>query len=176
MSIWFRFPADVRTVSAFTLIGWKRLVPFHFIASEETAWTIQNELRTLLYYCWQRNYDNHSNNCWPRNACPFDLRICCAEPARPLFRQDVAYSHGLVSVSVCVCLCVSVKSFAYIGQTLAKITNVKIYVCRFWHLPSYGVIAKIAFRDLDLLVVGQTFIFSVSETIRTSKKICDRHL
>ena len=44
-------------------------------------------------------------------------------------------------------------------------------IFRFWHLPSNGVVAKIAIRDLDLLFGGQIFtIFYIFETVRSSAK------
>ena len=42
-------------------------------------------------------------------------------------------------------------------HTLTKLQNVKNGLCRVWHLPSNGIIAKIAFRALDLLFEGQRF-------------------
>ena len=58
--------------------------------------------------------------------------------------------HFCVSVCVCVSLSVTIVN---IGHTLAKIKNLSNYICtcKFLHLPSNGVIAKIVLRDLDLL-------------------------
>ena len=53
-----------------------------------------------------------------------------------------------LSVCACVCLCVTIVRA---GHTLTKIKTVKNDVCRFWHLPLNGVIAKTVLRDLDLL-------------------------
>ena len=66
-----------------------------------------------------------------------------------------AYSQWLVRFSVCLRVCMSVKIVLTIGHILAKIKKVKNDVCRFWQLPSNGVIAKIALRDLDLLFEGK---------------------
>ena len=60
-------------------------------------------------------------------------------------------ARGL-SVSVSVCVSVTVVST---GHNLAKIKIVKADVCRFFHLPSNGVIAKIVLRDIDLLFGGK---------------------
>ena len=40
------------------------------------------------------------------------------------------------------------------GVKMSKMTNVQ---CRFWHLPSNGIIAKVALGDRDLLFEGQRF-------------------
>ena len=55
-----------------------------------------------------------------------------------------------------LCACLSV-TFRITGLILAKIKNVKKDVCRFWHLSSNWVIAKIVLCDLDLLFEGQWF-------------------
>ena len=64
-----------------------------------------------------------------------------------------------LSVSVCVyvSVCLSVKT-SHLSH-LVKIKNVKNDVCRYWHLPSNGVIEKIALRDLDLLLGSKDLNF-----------------
>ena len=54
-----------------------------------------------------------------------------------------------------MCVCVSV-TIVRTGDNLAKIKNVKNNVCRFRHLHSFGVIAKIAHCDLDVLFGDKT--------------------
>ena len=73
-------------------------------------------------------------------------------------------------VCVCVCVCVYVSvcvsvTFVSTGRTLAK-SKCKNAVCRCWHLPSNGVIAKIALRDLDLHFQGQTFQVAILRSKR----------
>ena len=66
--------------------------------------------------------------------------------------QDFAYTYGLVHLCLSVFVCVTIVTT---GHTLEKIKNVKNDVCRLWHLPSNGVIAKIVLHDLDLLFEGK---------------------
>ena len=60
-----------------------------------------------------------------------------------------------------VCVCVSVYLYVTIvhtRHTLAKIKNVKkTDVCRFLHLPSNGIVAKIVLHDLDVRFRFQMF-------------------
>ena len=61
-----------------------------------------------------------------------------------------------ISVSVCVSVCQSVchlLSFTYHSEN----QKCKNGFCRFLHLPSNGVIAKIVLCDLDLHLEGQRF-------------------
>ena len=73
--------------------------------------------------------------------------------------QDFAYNHGpvvyacLSGVPVCMCVCLCVC----LCRTSAKIKNLKNDVCRFWHMPSIAVSAKIVLRDLDLNFQGHAF-------------------
>ena len=44
--------------------------------------------------------------------------------------------------------------------------------CKFWHLPSNGIIAKIVLRDPVILLEDQTFFNCyISETVRTSTEM-----
>ena len=76
--------------------------------------------------------------------------------------QTARFRHSFWLVCFCVCLCVCVSvclsvTFVHTGRTLAKIKNLKYDVCRFWHLPSNGIIAKLVLRDLDLHFLFQMF-------------------
>ena len=44
-------------------------------------------------------------------------------------------------------------------------------ICRFWHLPSNGVIAKIILRDLDLLFEVKILNVNISETVRARENM-----
>ena len=44
------------------------------------------------------------------------------------------------------------------------------FFCRFRHLPSNGIIAKIILHDLYLLFKGQNFTMLISEMVRASAK------
>ena len=68
-----------------------------------------------------------------------------------------SYNQGLVRL--CLCVRVSVK-IVRTRHTIEKNKNVKNDVCRFRDLPSNGVIARIALRDLD----------HISEKVRASTK------
>ena len=64
---------------------------------------------------------------------------------RQIFKVSPIAMLLSVSVYVCVSVCLSVK-IVCISHTSAKITNVQKYkndICRFWHLPSHSVIAKL---------------------------------
>ena len=69
---------------------------------------------------------------------------------------------------MCVCVYLFVK-IVRIGHTLVKITDVENDACKFWLLPSNGVIAKFPLRDLDLLFNGKKNCY-ISETVRDSAK------
>ena len=73
-----------------------------------------------------------------------------------LIRQICKILTIAVSFSVCVSVYLPV-TIACTGHTLAKIKNVKNYICIFWNLPSNGIIAKIVLRGLDLLCEDQRF-------------------
>ena len=60
-------------------------------------------------------------------------------------------------VSVCLSVCVSVCYNRSPYSEISKNPKCKNDVCRFWHLPSNCVIAKIVLRGLDLLCKGQRF-------------------
>ena len=79
--------------------------------------------------------------------------------------------HTDLSVSMSVRVCVSVCALQSVAPVyLSENQNVKYDVCRFWHFPSNGVIAKIVRRCLDLLFDGKKIIFSISETVRAIAK------
>ena len=66
-----------------------------------------------------------------------------------------------LSVSLCMCVRVFVCHFRYHRSYISENQKCKIDVCRFWHLPSNGVIAKILHVDLYLLFEDQIFFVTL---------------
>lgn len=66
----------------------------------------------------------------------------------------------ILSVSVCL-----FDTIVRTGRTLARKKCKKI-TCRFWHLQSNGVIAKIVLQDIDLLLEGKNWYVSISKLLR----------
>ena len=109
------------------------------------------------------------------------ISVCLCVCVRGCMRACMSVClYVCVCVCRCVCLyvCVSVcynRAWAQVISILSKIKNVKNVVCKFWHLPSKGIIVKIVLHDPDLPFHGQQiFYLYIFEMMGASTKMCGK--
>ena len=107
---------------------------------------------------------------WPHqlllkhNVAPFAEGIICMVTWKLIFRKicKISLIAMALSISLCMCVCVCVCVCVYFFRShrsnrSGNKKKCKNVLCRFWYLPSNGVIPKIVLRDIDLHFRFQMF-------------------